>query len=437
MKKFTLTLVLACIGVAMAAQTVTTNWSFCNANGNPPTFPGFDEITLLENSTRHLAVGTVNGHDGVFVISTAGDVPNVFIYNSSDGKDVGVVDGTSEFWGLGSPVSLKVNDGGVTEDGKILVNNIVMSGNFKVYKWESETAMINPKVVINYNFYSGRYGDNVTYTGNYNTGTAKIYAVNKVSGSTKVLCWSMVPDTDNPGTYKFNNTPAELFDVVANNSNPGVGLKPDGGFYFKDGGLQIVEYSSTGTLLNTSPASVVSASGHTVRYIGKEGADEFIAYFKYSLTETTAETAQENVDILKVPGGDLSKAVLVATTPSLGTAANPNGSGDVSVRRVGKNVEIFVISATNGFGKYTVANVFSQTPMENIEKDNVKILNQSNILLVEGDNISGIEVYNALGQMVKYQSNNYDVKVGDLKGIYIVKVKVGGQLAKIAKVIIK
>ncbi|BEG99811.1 hypothetical protein BSYN_20760 [Bacteroides sedimenti] len=432
MKKITLSLAMVCIGVAMTAQTVTTNWSISNSSGNPPTLPD-GGATLLDNTTRNFAVGTVNGNDRVFIVTRAGGTPKVLVYNSSDGNYVGSLP-TGDVITTDATVKFAVNDGEVTEDGKLLVTNMVMPGNFKVYKWDNETS--TPTVALSYTFTSGRYGDNITISGNYTTGTAKVYAVNRVLGTTKVLCWSMMPDTSNPGSYIFNNTPTELFDVSANNSNPTVGLRPDGGLYFKDGGLQIVKHSATGEVLSSSLASVVSFPGHTVRYIGTEGTDEYIAYFKYSLTATTAETALERVDILKVPDGDLSKAAVIATTPSLGFSANPNGSGDIVVRRVNKDVEIFAISATNGFGKYTVKDVFTQTGIQNTENNKIKIVFNSGILSVEGINATEIELYNTLGQIVKSQSDSNKMETGNLKGLFIVKVKADGKIVKTTKVII-
>ena len=205
-----------------------------------------------------------------------------------------------------------------------------------------------------------------------------------------------------------------------------------------DGGQQITEYSSLGVAAPyQSTTNVVSLQGHSVRYVDAEGSDEFITYYKYRSNLTTQPAAQERADLLKVPNGDLSAAELIASTPILGEAVNINGSGEVFARRAGNNIELFVLSATNGFGKYTVSNVFTTTEVEKAVSDNIRISYQANTLFVEGVNPTEIEVYNIPGQMVKSVINKNQVEISGHHGIFIVQVKLDKNLVKTSKICIQ
>lgn len=287
---------------------------------------------------------------------------------------------------------------------------------------------------------SKRFGDHLFITGNYSTGTAKVYATNKAGGSSPVLCWSMEEVTSAPGTYEFNNTPEELFEVFGLNTMSAVCVIPGeegnvDGYYYKESGMPIAKYNATGDSISQDSISR-TFGGTTVKYIGKHENADIIAYYRYrDISITPSDFPQEYADILRVPDGDLSQATVIGRTPSLGAAQNLNGWGDIVARRSGSDVELFVFSATNGFGKFTVEGVFLTISTNQVEQG-VKFISKQGMLSIEGPAVASIEIYNTLGQRVSSANNTNEVNTGNLSGVHVVKVKFNNLTIQTAKVIL-
>ena len=414
-----------------------TVWSFSIAGGNLFTFPtGLAWSTPTAGSTaRNFAVGSIDSNERIF-ISAKGAVP--LIYNASNGAYVGLLNDTGVAGG-----SVALGDGDVTEDGKLILSNVARNAEvFKVYMWENETDA--PQAVITHQLAgSNRYGDKLFVTGNYSTGTAKVYAANKKAGYNDILSWSMIADTENPGKYIFSSTPVSTINVFGTNTQANVTTIPGGGYYYKEVGLPLVKYNAAGDSIGASNLAI--GYGTNPRFVGFDGEDEIIAYFRYWRTGAnkdfpvaTPEEQESRVELLRVPKGNLADAESIAMTPSLGNIFNVNGWGDVVTNRVGKDVEVYVFDAYNGLGKYVVKNVFVD-PSTSVAKpldSNLRIINRAGQISVEGPAVSTIEIYNTLGQLVRRTNNTNEVNTGNLAGVHVVKVKFNDLSVKTAKVIL-
>ena len=368
MRKITLMLAIVCITLAATAQVVVTEkWSFSNAGGNLPTLPGGGTWSTPSagGSARNFAVGTFEGIESTIIIAR----PGIDIYNAVTGAYVGPLNVS----GIAASL-VTVGDGDITEDGKLLIGNVASSaagkGPFKVYMWDNAAAAPTP--VITYAITgTPRLGDKLFIEGNYTTGTAKVYATNKVKGYSSVLCWSMIADVSNPGKFIFNQTPASTINPYLKNVQANITTIPGGGYYYKEVGTPLVKYSATGDSIAATALAINTGTNPVfVGYDGVDNKDEVIAYFRYyNNGRTTAPFPdapvggeEARVELLRVPGGDITLATSIAMTTSLGNIFNVNGWGDVHTKRVGDDVEVYVFSAYNGFAKYVIENVFNQNP---------------------------------------------------------------------------
>lgn len=430
---------------------VITNWSFSKGTipESVPTLQGtsYPLMSALGTAARNMAVGKMNSNDRVFLFSREGNgYAKVLIYDAASGAYVDSLRTGSVVSPTGAGNLVSIGDGDLTEDGKLLLSNVVgpKTGQdlyfFRVYMWDHELQP-QPQVVINYYtgsaYNTGRFGDKITVTGNYSDGTACLYATNKLLGYSKVLRWSMQPDASNPGQFVFRNTPDELFAVYGKGIQSSLCQNESGEFYYKESERLLIKYSASGDSVGVSSPELVRRWGTSVTYIGKKGNDDILAYFRYRSKETSpVEAVQERADLLLVPNGQLSEARLLATTPTLGPEYNLNGWGDVEARRVGNHVELFVLSATNGFAKFTVNDVFTLTDVAGIAQPDLTVRRMNDVLLVEGEIPELLELYNISGQLVRTARHSSSISTEQLKGIYLLRVKIPSKQAETLKVII-
>lgn len=427
MKKITLMYALICIATVLSAQTVVTKWSYTNAGGNPPLSPA-NNATLIPlppavGSTRNIAAGVFNGNDRMFVFTRVG-ATQVLAYETAGGTLAASLNVTGVTGGL-----VAIGDGDVTSDGKLLMCNVASSATasnqFKVYQWDNETDA--PKIAIQWTVPAGtdRYGDKAMMMGSITDGTAKVYSANKKLGYSRVMCWSMIPDPANPGSFKFNNEPTPTINVFGNSTQPSVAVSPDGRYYYKDAQKNLSNYAANGDSISEGSNSVIRVWSGPVKYIYKDGNDDIIAYFKFrSSPLTPEEPVQEFVEILRVPNGNLAELSVIAATPSLGPEYNLNGWDDFVARKVGNDIEVFAFSTTNGFAMYSIQNLNTQTSSTSME-DKIKLTNTNGYLTVEGTQASEVEIFNIMGHRVQQQLNTNTITVLDLKGIHLVRVKAG------------
>lgn len=409
------------IASVSAAVVIETNWQLSAATV-PSSLPAW---VGTGNLCRGLAYGKMGENERVFVVSREGG-NLVHILNAATGADLGTLPmGTDVVTGS----YFVINDAGMTSDGVLLVGSMALAnGEFKVYRWDTETSA--PTLAISYPAALGRMGDKITVAGSIAAGTARVYAAtaSAVEGKTQIYYFDMVADDANPGKYKFVQSPKTLAAVTTNTSNPGIGTKPNGDFYYKGGGVQISSFTAAGIETSVSLPTVVATGGNTVRYIGKDALNnEYICYFRNG-------PGQEKVNILKLPDGNLATASIVDSTSTLGTNANGNGTSGVVVNVLQNNdVELFVLSTNNGIGKYTVKGLFTTTRANNNSSDKIRLIQTKNQLVVEGVTISSVELFNSVGQKVKTSYQN-TINTSGLNGLYIVNIKEGGKTVKSAKI---
>lgn len=419
-------------------KNISQNWSFSNANtpANPLVLPGtqIDMFSVVNSSTRNMAVGKMNNQDRVFIFTRVGDgQAKVLMYNADNGSFIdslrtgGVIAQTNN----GNLVA--IGGGGLTDDGKLLLSNVVGPKanadphHFKVYMW-SNVSQTQPEVVVDYytktSYPLGRYGDKIFISGSYDDGTARIYATNKIAGYAKVLYWSMKPNPLQNGGFVFDDSPNELFEVHGKNIQSSITRSNTGEYYYKESERQIVKFNVSGDSIAVSSSDVVRGWGTSVQYITKDGDDDIIAYFKYRSKEVSPiEAQQEKADILRLPNGSLKDAVIIASTPSLGANYNLNGWGDVFARRQNDKLEIFVLSATNGIGKYTVTDIFKSPPSSDpVSYIQTTIYRENGNIVLDGVTPLRLNLYNLSGQLVVSGQNTNRLETDKLCGVYILQI---------------
>jgi hypothetical protein len=205
--------------------------------------------------------------------------------------------------------------------------------------WDNELSV--PVNIITYTS-AVRLGDKFTVTGNYSSGTAQIWAASSTTGQHLVYKWTMSGGT-------FNQTPQVITcsDALATGiSSAAVGPLPNGDFYWNANGQSARKYAADGTLIGIIPGTVVATGSNAIRYLGQVGGNEYVATFAYG-------TDNNNARVLEIPLGVPADATLFFATPTLGTAANGNGAGDVDFQiNPDFTANIYVLTTNNGLGAY-------------------------------------------------------------------------------------
>lgn len=332
MKKLMYFLVLFLFTASLGYSQVTTLWQKSTATSNLPAW-------FSTNNERGFSYGFVGGNHRLYIASrnaTFGN--NIYIYNATTGDSVGMLVNTGISGGL-----FIINDVEVSSNGVIYVCNMTTDASnaanpFKVYRWTSETD--TPVAVISYNTTGAvRLGDKFTVTGSTADNSVTIWAA---SGNTNDVY--KFTTTDNGVTF----TPT-LINIAATNATPSVGPLANGDFYYNANGFTPRKYNATGTLLGSVPGTIVATGSNAIRFIRETAGTEYMATFAYG-------AGNENARIVRVPGGiPDSTTTLFGVTPALGTLANGNGTGDVSVQMVNNFFyNVYVLGTNNGIGAYQI-----------------------------------------------------------------------------------
>ncbi len=424
MKKNLLFLLCSLSVFATAQVTITPNWQLCDSLGTLPLTIG------TSNGARGMAFGNLGNGERMFVVSRSADTGNkVQIYNAADGVNVGALDMTGVDGG-----TFTMNDAGMTDDGKLIMGNL--GSPLKIYKWDSETGA--PVNIITWATTSGRrYGDKITVTGNYSTGTARIYVLPNSTLTNHKLQYFEMEQVNN--VWQFKQTPTEMNTVLSIAGYPAIAIRTDDGFYLKAGGGNITQYSNSGTQIGgASQTTVVRIGTSTVRYITSDIDYDYLAYVSYYGTSTSvsARVAANQVEIIKVPKATgLGDAVLVKAGPSLGKNTNGNGAAGLAVKQLPNNVfELYVLNTNNGIAKYTVTGLLTASAVQSTNNDAIKIYLSKSNLTVNGILPSSIELFNTLGQKVTSVTNSNTLNTNKLKGVYVVQVKAEGKTVKNQKI---
>ena len=321
--------------LALAAR-----WQRNGAVGGRPSW-----FSTSAHTERGLAYGRVGGLDRLFVATRKNGTPRVRVLNANTGADVrwmntsGIAGGT-----------FAINDVEVSGDGVIFAANLTtntVDTPFSVYRWDSETAA--PVRVASFRTWSTplRLGDKITAVGRASDNSLKIYA----------------PAAS--GTYVVELSTADQgrsFSIRFINVSPGgtLGLNPSvarvgGNMYVASRGVGAKRYrASDGALYGSVPtAAVPTTVGAVEGFVDTSGPStrRYLALFDYNRTSSHGGFLR----VADVTGGH-SGATSVAKTAWLGGLSNPNGAGDVAVKRNSDGTfDLFVLSTNNGLAAYRAA----------------------------------------------------------------------------------
>ena len=325
-------------GVLTVREPLSNNWQRSVATTNLPTWFGTDTergIAFGRTSTNN---ETFN--DRVFVVSRAGGL-FVRIINANNGNDVGTLNTSGISGG-----TFALNDIGVSVDSRIFACNLTTNANttpFKVYMWNNESSA--PVEVLNYLADASnpvRLGDKFTIIGDYAAGTAEIWAASSTTGHHKVYKWTMSGGSFNPVPQIINCSDALTSGIASAVVSP----LPNGDFYWNANGQLARKYQANGTLIGIIPGGIAATGTNALRFLGTVGTDEYLAVFAYG-------AGNNNVRVLRIPNGNPADAVVYGVTPSLGSATNINGTGDLDIRyNPDLRIDIFVLATNNGIGSY-------------------------------------------------------------------------------------
>jgi hypothetical protein len=313
-------------------------WSFSAAGNNLPAW-----LSPTGSTERGFAYGKVAGNDRLYVVNR----PNIVILDAATGDQVGQLSTAGASGG-----TFPVNDVEVSYDGIIFAANLTIgasTSSFRVYKWNDESA--SPENVIDFTGTTLRLGDKFTVVGSVSNNSAVIYAAG--AGSNKVFKWTM-----NSGS--FNQTPDEITLSGFTNAGTSPAVYPrglgDSNFFINGNSIRPKEYTSAGVFVDELPTPTVDSRSNAMRYI-ESGEQRYLIVYQYGFPN-------ENAQVLDITNG-LSSAVVLETTPSLGTNANNIGtSGDIAFREYQQGVYIFYVLATNnGIAAYQIVNE-NQVPVE-------------------------------------------------------------------------
>ena len=356
MKKIYLALFLASFFIGNAQ----INWKRSVANGNLPAW------MATANNERGMAAL----NDKMYVVSRGapGAVPPIApiirVINGVDGTDAAA--NVSNYTGLIGG-NVLINDVEVSANGAILACNLMVNGyvspandnsTFKIYKWDSETAV--PTLYASYNGPSlteqVRLGDTFSVTGNI-TGNAVIFAAGRTVAPTtgfRVIRWivtgGVLATTPNVITIPALSASTTIVSVTP------LGLTAASQFIVKASGNLMTLHNSDGTVVpgESIPEAVLPKSANDIRYF-EVGVKKYVAAYLYGGTNELAK-------LIDVTAG-FASAFTVAVTPALGTVSNGNTSGGIGLKVVpdlvdgiANTITVYTLAGNNGISGTTLVN---------------------------------------------------------------------------------
>jgi hypothetical protein len=320
---------------AVPPTEFVTEWQRSTATENLPAW-------FASNRDRGIAYVNEGENHYILVASSAafGATGNVYVLDALTGSDVGELD-LSAYTGTGTMV---VSDVMTSEDGKIFVTNFGQNQfhNFRVNMFDSITDT-TPIEVVNDDTNAGattQFARAATIIGNYAAGTATIYAIS-TGGDNALARYTQT----GPGET-FGNV--EYLTLSAVGGTPQAAAVGSGAaaFYSTGSGQPVRKYNADGTLAGTISTDVLGSGAGKIAFLGSnEMGDEFIAVYDFP-----TNTAR----LVKVVGGDPTNAVAIASTPTLGSVTNVNGTGDITaVVEEDGSVSVFVMGTNNGIGAFS------------------------------------------------------------------------------------
>jgi hypothetical protein len=332
--------------ITPASAQVNRVWEFSDNQSNKPAW--------IDGNQRGLAVVEQSGFKYVLVASATTPFAtnpywNIRILNANDGSEVGLLDITGYD---GTKGTFRISDVFVSDDNKILVSNYAeVAGHtaFLVQKFNGIDDT-SPTVVLSDTRIAAtgwRIGRVASVTGSFDAGTATIYAISTPASTDSPQENKIVRYTQTGPGANFDAAGADVFEVASVGTNPQASADKTGSspFYWTADGLSVAKMSATGTQIGTIPTGVLPTGTLRVQFIGTFDGDDYIAVINRSNTRA---------DLVRVPGGVPASAVLVGSTPSLGTALGFAVLGDMYFDKTSSGFDAYVMGSGRGIGKYTV-----------------------------------------------------------------------------------
>ena len=348
------------IGMNEAVSDLTfTKVNFFDINGGQVPIVGLDGsvnaifpfTTLFQLSTIDNTLPEWFGTHTERGMSAYGD--NVYVVSRSDGANVLVLDAetgevtdTLNTEGV-SGGTFPLNDVEVSGDGRIYAGNLAIgdAATFKLYELHRTRA---PRVVLEFAHPgNNRLGDKLTIVGNWNDGGLTLYAPDGVSA--QVFKFEMNGNENG----LFGEPEIIGLDVVDAGASPAVAPLADGRFFWTASGHNVHFFEADGTHIGQVSSEIAATSSTALRFIGTEGDDYLLAVYQHGHVSPVGEN--ENIRVVRIPGGDLEEAVVEFITPSMRGTTNPNGTGAVDLVLLDNgNFNLFVLGTNNGIGGYNV-----------------------------------------------------------------------------------
>jgi len=174
----------------------------------------------------------------------------------------------------------------------------------------------------------------------------------------------------------------------------------------------------------------------------KKGLSEFEPTFKVNLSNSSLTIADAILTI-----GELSKFYMKPLVSGAivqlnwGTLQLQNFNLERNINRKEFSVLLdhyinpFVLKSININGKYLEKEIVDSIEVKPDHVENIRLFVAENQLTVTGVTATYIEMYNSTGQKVKFSSKN-SIDTSGLRGLFIVKVRVGDETEKSIKVLI-
>jgi len=292
-------------------------------------------------SDTHTERGMASYGNNVYVVSR---YQGTFVYVLD--AETGEIKDTLNTEGV-SGGTFPLNDVEVSGDGRVYAGNLAIgdAATFKLYELHPTRA---PSVVLEFAHPgNNRLGDKLAIVGNWNDGGLTLYAPD--GNAAQVFKFEM----NGNGNGLFGAPEIISLDVVDAGASPTVAPLADGRFFWTASGRNVHFFEADGTHIGQVSSDIAATSSTALRFIGTEGDDYLLAVYQHGHVSPVGEN--ENIRVVRIPGGDLEEAVVEFITPSMRGTTNPNGTGAVDLVPLDNgNFNLFVLGTNNGVGGYNV-----------------------------------------------------------------------------------
>ncbi|MDY0080920.1 MAG: T9SS type A sorting domain-containing protein [Ignavibacteriaceae bacterium] len=327
MRKLVIFLILANV---LGFAQIDSLWVRGTAYTNMPAWFG-------ANTERGLTYNPVTNK--VYVVSRNGG-NFVKAINSETGADLADL----SVAGLAGGTYL-LNDIESSQDGQMFMCNLVISATevFKIYRYQTELS--DPAVVFESDFggtAAKRMGDNITVIGSVSDNSVEIWVPDITASKIQVL-----GTTDNGATFTVKRT----ISLPAGTLGSAASVYPipeDSLITLNGAGKNLTVWKWDGTLIGQVSGGIISTGTTATKLFKFPNSDRhFISTFQY--------VAQANARIVDMDGKAPEYYRNFAISPNIGTAANLNGTGDISFKyNSDGSVTMFVLGTNNGIGAYKI-----------------------------------------------------------------------------------